>query len=1517
MRQYGLTTFALKNFIMKMPFKYTLESVLSFLLITAVLSSISNTAFSQCSTAAPPVYSNSCTEEYYKILTATGSAGVTSTINYTGTACTGTYYSYYAAPLGPQGISTPLGATINVNIKKATGYNAYVSIYVDWNNDGIYEAAELAGTQLFFSTTTSTQTYTFTVPTTGVVAGVNLHMRIMLSELTGGAPCNANYGETCDYFLNVGCAPSVITVSPTSGSFCAGGAGIALTASGAGTGGTYTWAPSTGLSAATGATVTATPVVTTIYTVTGTSSGGCSDTATATVSVNPLPSATITPSGSLSFCAGSSVMLNTPTTTGYLYQWYNNTVSIAGATNASYTATLSGNYTVLVTNNFGCSATSAITIVTVNPAPSPIYGPVTVCQGSTITMTDNVTGGTWSSSNTSVATIGLATGIVSGIFGGTTVITYTSGGCTPVTQVITIYPVNPILGVPTVCTGLTTTLSDAISGGTWACSNTSVASIGSSSGFIAGLTAGTSTIIYQFTSGCTASIVLTVNLSPVAISGTATLCYGNTTTLFDGTPGGTWTSSNIGIAMIGATTGITNAVSTTGGTTIISYIMPSTGCNAVTILTVDPSPDAVSGILTVCTGLTTSLTDVTAGGSWSCNDIIGGPVSPTGVVAGILAGTDVVTYTLPGGCTASVVLTINISPVAISGTTTLCYGNTATFLDGTPGGTWASSNTGIATIVATNGITNAVSTTGGTTIISYTIPSTGCNAVTILTVNPAPDAISGILTVCTGLTTFLTDGTLGGGWSCNDIIGGPVSPTGLVTGILAGTDIVSYTLPTGCYATVIVTINSSPQAIEGNLSLCVGLSSLLTDATSGGTWSSINTAVGAIGSVTGIISALSAGTSIISYTFTSGCNAVATITVNPVPLPISGTLNSCAGYFVPLSDASAGGVWSSNNTLVATIGSSTGLVYAATTGISTIEYSFISTGCSASAVFTVNPSPVAIDGTPDICAGLTTSFNDPTPGGTWSSSNANVMVGSLSGVVEGLTPGTATIIYSLSTNCFITYPVTITPPPGAIGGPSSVCHSSDITLTDGTHPGTWSVTPSSGTASITASGVLAGLSSGVVIVSYTTLACTPVTFPVLVNPLPDPISGIGNLCQGSGTSLSDATMGGTWASSNTSVTVSSTGIVTGLDTGSNTYITYTLPTGCYVDVPVVVFPIPSSIMGVDSVCPGSYVILSDTTSGGVWSSSNASVATSIALTGKVEGATSGTVNISYTLVSGCYVTMPFKVETPLPASLTIIQTPDTLLCANTPVTLKANWTNGGSPTFVWELFGSEYMGDADTLSYNPSHGDYITCIMTTDSICSSPAVVEAGIVLNIYPEILPVVAVSAIQSDTATYLGEVYTFFTNVTNGGLNPTYQWYENNVAIPGATNTSFTTHIYENNDSVYCIVTGNSPCDTGAIAATSNTMVIYGMNYLSVSSLITTGNGLSIFPNPNTGKFVVETGLNSNQSSVEVFDVVGKKVYESILNSTHTEIDISSQPGGIYLVQVTELASGARLIKKLLKE
>src|SRR5439155_1390375 len=98
---------------------------------------------------------------------------------------------------------------------------------------------------------------------------------------------------------------------------------------------------------------------------------GCSSAASAatSVTVNPVPSTpTITPGGPTTFCTGGSVLLTSSSASGN--QWFLDGNAIGGATNSTYSATASGNYTVTVTTSGCTSAASAATAVTVNPIPA-------------------------------------------------------------------------------------------------------------------------------------------------------------------------------------------------------------------------------------------------------------------------------------------------------------------------------------------------------------------------------------------------------------------------------------------------------------------------------------------------------------------------------------------------------------------------------------------------------------------------------------------------------------------------------------------------------------------------------------------------------------------------------------------------------------------------------------------------------------------------------------------------------------------------------------------------------------------------------------------------------------------------------------------------------------------------------------------------------------------------------------------------------------------------------------------
>ncbi len=159
------------------------------------------------------------------------------------------------------------------------------------------------------------------------------------------------------------------------------------------------------------------------YTVRVTDGNGCVGTSAAyTLATKALPPVfSLTAGGVTTFCSGGTVTLSPNTTAVYpTYQWSNNGVVITGATARAYAATASGNYTLTLADSIGCSRTSTVRPVTVNPNPVTSIttsGPTTFCAGGSVVFTaDSTTGqtNTWLVNGVSSGTSNTRTATASG-----------------------------------------------------------------------------------------------------------------------------------------------------------------------------------------------------------------------------------------------------------------------------------------------------------------------------------------------------------------------------------------------------------------------------------------------------------------------------------------------------------------------------------------------------------------------------------------------------------------------------------------------------------------------------------------------------------------------------------------------------------------------------------------------------------------------------------------------------------------------------------------------------------------------------------------------------------------------------------------------------------------------------------------------------------------------------------------------------------------------------------------------
>ncbi len=502
---------------------------------------------------------------------------------------------------------------------------------------------------------------------------------------------------------------------------------------------------------------------------------GCeSDPGTAQFKINPVPIlGTIT--GVSPVCVGSTLSLSNSLGGG---TWtINNANATIGALTGMVTGSAAGSSVVTysVTNVQGCSSlTTTSVIINALPVLGMITGVSPVCLGSTLNLSNSLTGGIWTINNAN-ATIGSLTGLLTGSAAGTSVVTYSvtnSDGCsnlTTTTVTINALPtVAAITGLNAVCVGSNITLANATGGGVWSLNNANATVNGS--GVLTGSTAGTTTVSYAVTdvNNCTTIVTSTktINALPTvaAITGLNAVCVGSNITLANATNGGVWSMNNANATINGS--GVLTG--STAGTTTVSYAVTDVN-NCTTIVTSTktinalPTVAAITGLNAVCVGSNITLANATNGGVWSVNNA-NATINGSGVLTGSTAGTTTVSYAVTdvNNCTTIVTSTktINSLPTvaAITGLNAVCVGSNITLANATNGGVWSVNNAN-ATI---NGSGVLTGSTVGTTTVSYAVTNgNNCtNTVTsIKTINALPVATitpNGSLTFCAGNSVNLT-----------------------------------------------------------------------------------------------------------------------------------------------------------------------------------------------------------------------------------------------------------------------------------------------------------------------------------------------------------------------------------------------------------------------------------------------------------------------------------------------------------------------------------------------------------------------------------------------------------------------------------------------------------------------------------------------------------------------------------------------------------------------------------------
>jgi len=511
---------------------------------------------------------------------------------------------------------------------------------------------------------TAPYTYTWsnsatTASITGVIAGT------YNTTITDANGCTSSSSVTITE-PTILMAASIVDSNITCNGFSNGGA--TASASGGTMPYTYAWSNSATTASITG-------VIAGSYTVTITDNNGCTSISSSTITEPAsLMAASVVDSNIT--CNGLSNGGATASATGgtipYTYAWSNS------ATTASITGVVAGTYTVTITDNNGCTSTSASTITepTTLMAASVVDSNIT-CNGfSNGGGTASATGGTmpytyaWSNATTTAS--------ITGVVAGTYTVTITdNNGCTS-TSSSTITEPTTLMATSVVDSNIT--CNGFSNGGATASASGGTApyiylwSNAATTASITGVVAGTYTVTITDNNGCTGTSSATIT-EPASLMATSVVDSNITCNGFSN--GRATASASGGTAPYiylwsnaATTASITGVVSGTYTVTITD----ANGCTSISSSTItEPASLMAASVVDsniTCNGFsnggaTASVTGGTAPYIYTWNN-----AATTASITGVVAGTYSVTITDNNACTvtnsATIIVVDTVKPTVIT-----------------------------------------------------------------------------------------------------------------------------------------------------------------------------------------------------------------------------------------------------------------------------------------------------------------------------------------------------------------------------------------------------------------------------------------------------------------------------------------------------------------------------------------------------------------------------------------------------------------------------------------------------------------------------------------------------------------------------------------------------------------------------------------------------------------------------------------------------------------------------------
>ncbi len=722
--------------------------------------------------------------------------------------------------------------------------------------------------------------------------------------------------------------------------------------------------------------------------------------------------------------------------------------------NKSYWRSFTGSNSTAATNAYNAQLPNLIglklNIIPGGDIPTATWTAPTsaICQASTPinlnSLITGTTGGTWSGTSGVTGNTFNPAGL-NGNIDITYSVPYTT--CTiSVTQTITVTAATATVsyaGSPFCNSGSVSPSITGITGGTFTAPSGLSINVNTGQINLATSTAGTYTITYTYNNGtCSgfANTNITINAVTAPTLVVANNCGSSTLTASNFTGTLNWSDNGTGNPRT-----VTNAASYSVTQTVGSCT--SAASNAVTSAPIATPNAPTLVVANNCGSSTLTASNFTGTLNWSDNGT-GNPRTVTN------AATFTVTQTV-NGCTSAASSAVTTAPIAIPTAPTLAVANncgssvlTASNFTGTLN--WSDN------VVTTSprSVTNAA---------TFTVTQTvnGCTSVASNAVTSAPNSIvtptisvtASQTTICNGTNVTFNAAITNGGstpiyrWLLNGNVVGTNSATFSSATLLNNDRIIceltsnaTCAQPTTVQSntiTITVTSNLNPSVSisASQTTICAGTAVTFTaTAANAGTnptyqWRVNNVNVGTNSATftsssfinNDLVTCVVIGNSTCALTTNANSNIIA-MQVNPLPsvAAITGNNTVCINGNTTLTNTTANGVWSSQNTNIATV-NNTGIVTGIAAGNATIQYTLTNSCGTDSKTFTISvntvPTAALLSGPSTINIGINTPFTANITGGLWASITPAIASITSGGTAIGIANGIANFTYTLTNAC--------------------------------------------------------------------------------------------------------------------------------------------------------------------------------------------------------------------------------------------------------------------------------------------------------------------------------------------------------------------------------------------------------------------------------------------------------------------------------------------------------------------